>query len=457
MQIKIFSMCVVLLICPGKCPSKPCVSNFTGQYGVLESKADASNLSETTLNCTWTIVPPPNSIMTIKIEKTTVQNYSISELYNITNLTVSGGGIIYREYNVTKPDKFSIRGSPVIISLLTNPHVNNYTFHYSFRNSTICENYDFECADKHGCYNAIDICNGMFSCQDHSDETDCGGCTRGTAPCTTMMMLSTKHCFDPIKERCDGIYNCPMGEDEDGCSTICDDDDMLNCFNSTKCFTFKQRCDGKMDCPNGFDEYDCPMEENKAIDKNVILVTAVGFVLSIGFVVLIWRWYLTRRDINELLNNLPQMPLPPFRGPGDRDECIAYNVQFSESDYMHGGEIYEAFARARRRIGHNGTRRSQNFRDRQQTTASINFYGHDAACAAVALASLGIPTHLCVGLTVQEIEEEKRDSEVPSLICGKIVASEQGTGERTKSDDTYSVLSKGDASRFNLSRDTDFD
>lgn len=388
--------------------SDTCVSNFTGHHGMLETWVGTSNISRATINCTWTITPPPQTITMINMERIITGNCSNHLCNTETNLIVSGRDVIYRNHccSETKLDRFSIRGSQVSISLSTPTNI-KYRLYYSFRNSTICENHDFQCTDKDGCYNNTDICDGKFSCRDHSDEVGCRGCAPGYAPCN----FQKKHCFDPAKERCNGVFNCPNGEDEGNCSIYCVN--AFNCFNSTDCFHLEQRCDGDFNCPNGFDELKCFDDIRTNQDTEISLIIVFGIVLCTAFVYLIWRWFLTRRNIDDLMNNMPQMPLPPFRGPGDRDDCVIYNIQYSESDYMHGGEIYEAYVRARRRMSQNRTRRSQNIREVQRSaTPPSHYFEYDTECAAVALASLGISPQVCIGLNNVE-DQIKTLGDVP--------------------------------------------
>lgn len=435
-----------------------CVSNFNGQSGVLETWAGTNRFPRTTINCTWTIVSPPRTITTMQIERIVTGNCTDHLCRNATNLIVSAGSLIYRNSccNGTKPDKFSTRQSPVLVSLSTPPSAIKYRLHYSFRNSTTCGKYDFECADKHGCYNESNICDGTFDCHDHSDEVDCGGCSKGYAPCNH----KTKHCFDPSKERCDGYFHCPKGEDEGNCSIYCGNG--LNCFNSTDCFEYEQRCDGEFDCPNGADELYCPNIDIAANqEKKISLIIVLGVVLSTAFVYLIWRWFLTRRNIDDLMNNMPQMPLPPFRGPGERDECVVYNIQYSDSDYMHGGEIYEAYVRTRRRMGNRArARRCHNVRERQRSAPPpTHFFEYDTECAAVALASLGISPHICIGLSKQSLEDHNKpfgDASIDWAISGQEMHDDEPTKtDSGNSHDEEVVVDDDDGSRVDLDKTID--
>jgi len=79
--------------------------------------------------------------------------------------------------------------------------------------------------------------NLIFSCDDH--EFEC----KLSHTCVSMSL------------RCNGVDDCPHGEDEDFCPAVCSDDEFL-CNNL--CLSKIFYCDGHYDCNDGSDENFCP-------------------------------------------------------------------------------------------------------------------------------------------------------------------------------------------------------
>ncbi|KAK4879912.1 hypothetical protein RN001_008058 [Aquatica leii] len=63
-------------------------------------------------------------------------------------------------------------------------------------------------------------------------------------------------CADQL---CDGVKNCPNGEDEDNCPTACAEGE-LSC-DISRCVPLSKRCDGVDDCDDRTDELECPPQQ----------------------------------------------------------------------------------------------------------------------------------------------------------------------------------------------------
>eukprot|EP00057_Strongylocentrotus_purpuratus_P018616 XP_011673090.1 PREDICTED: uncharacterized protein LOC754864 [Strongylocentrotus purpuratus] len=88
-------------------------------------------------------------------------------------------------------------------------------------------------------------------CRDVTHLRNCGEieCFGNTFKCANSYCL-------PLRRRCDGVVDCPNGEDEFGCETYsCPG--FLRCHGERYCVTDDQICDGVKDCPNGDDEMFC--------------------------------------------------------------------------------------------------------------------------------------------------------------------------------------------------------
>lgn len=111
-----------------------------------------------------------------------------------------------------------------------------------------------KCNSDNMCYTRSQRCDRKADCRDFSDEVDCGYCPTGESLCNSV----TRHCFKPSEDLCNGIFNCPLGEDEVGCVPGCDSG--IACSSGEGCYTPAQRCNSQSDCADESDEQQCPQE-----------------------------------------------------------------------------------------------------------------------------------------------------------------------------------------------------
>lgn len=387
----------------------------------------------------WTVHSPGNYIATLRLNRFIVNNCN-DVFFEIRNSETH-----YDACATTNKSKLLplFRKYPIHIKLFATKKA-SLVLEFTSRNDTICPSNDFECTDKNRCFNYHQICDGKFDCDDHSDEI-CDFCPENSVACS----VNTTSCFNPRTQRCNGYYDCPSGEDEFNCTTTCTN--AIKCKTSAKCIHAHQLCNGIKDCDDGSDEDSCSSlacnqffdficddggcigkelvgdgkddcedgsdEKNKHKAIQVILLFTL-VILSCFATILVHRWCNSRRNVNQLIRNPPEFPLPPFRGPG---EYSGYQLQFSECDYRHGGEIYEAFIQSRRenRYGRRRIHRRMNNCIHNVTPRSSIMAINNSTVAA--LASLGIPSEFCVGLdnTRKEGEPDSRASteETDSLRC----------------------------------------
>ncbi|XP_067430640.1 low-density lipoprotein receptor-related protein 2-like isoform X1 [Thunnus thynnus] len=69
---------------------------------------------------------------------------------------------------------------------------------------------------------------------------------------------------------CDGKKDCPDGDDEDFCVTICPSEDDFRCKDRQSCVSKSLVCDGRSHCHDGSDEVDCPSVATPAARTNVL-------------------------------------------------------------------------------------------------------------------------------------------------------------------------------------------
>lgn len=58
--------------------------------------------------------------------------------------------------------------------------------------------------------------------------------------------------------RCDGVWDCPSGEDERECDEC--PEGYFRCPTDSQCLPLFMRCDGKVHCRDHADEKDCSCE-----------------------------------------------------------------------------------------------------------------------------------------------------------------------------------------------------
>lgn len=421
-----FCFAITFLLCSYKSYSKACpktiINTAEGNIAVT-----GDNLCRS-----WEIHVPDNSITTLRL------NHFIVNNCNNVYFDIHDSEMKYNScYKDDKPKLLpTFRKSPIHITISTGNKV-TLVLEFTSRNFTICPDKDYQCKDKSNCFNFNQICDGKFNCNDHSDEI-CEFCPEHSVPCS----IKSSKCFNPKLQRCDSHYDCPSAEDEFNCTTGCANG--IKCQNSTRCFQPHQRCNGINDCIDGSDEKHCPTqycdqgqffscddggcigkelvndgrddckdgsdEKNKHKAIQIILLLTL-IVLSCLTTVLVHRWCNSRRNVNQLIRNPPEFPLPPFRGPG---EYVGYQLQFSECDYLHGGEIYESFIESRTEGRHRRTilhrrRRMDNYVHNVTPRSGIIAPNN---ATVTALVSLGISPEFCIGLenTMKEVERESRES-----------------------------------------------
>lgn len=361
------------------------------------------------ISCKWIISPAENIITVVRILEININNCNVA---NSCCLDISGQPLC--NDNQDNPRVLSFRKNPVTITLKAfSPLVLN--FEYSTRPFTECPQSDFQCQDKSNCFNSADICSDKIICKDYSHKRGCGKCYANSTTCGS----NSDYCF-ALTQRCDGVLNCPKGEDEFDCSNNCHG---IKCPTEQRCITQNQICDDIIDCRNGFDESNCTNIE-VANSFHIIMTFLVCSMCSIFFICLVYRWMTTRRDINRILQNLPEFPLAPFQGPGDQDEDTINSSDILDADIRPGGDIYESYV--------------ANIKKKSMCTKAVQagegkFSHLDYENELIVLASLGVPTHMCVGFTVSEDSITSLTNSKESAKSGNYTRTSEGrTGSSIK-------------------------
>ncbi|KAL5007269.1 hypothetical protein ScPMuIL_016075 [Solemya velum] len=146
-----------------------------------------------------------------------------------------------------------------------------------------CEPPNFACMDGE-CIEADTVCDTICDCSDCGDEENCQVTTPAHGPptpeCNETCADDEMQCSDCMcihqYEICDGLEDCPEGEDElncpgqpteaprttSGCNTTCSENE----FQCRDCLCINQEevCDGYEDCTDGDDEQNCAGQTTEA-------------------------------------------------------------------------------------------------------------------------------------------------------------------------------------------------
>lgn len=166
-----------------------------------------------------------------------------------------------------------------------------------------CADEDFLCLNGQ-CIDKKFVCDGQNDCGDGSDEISCHDpksregnstqieCAVDTFRCESASKVlclpeSAKYIYCELCLcslfiyfifRCNGVVECPFGDDESNCGC---GDELFECHSNKKCIPLKWRCDGFDDCPDKSDEASCS-ENNQITSKPKVQADCEDFRCNSG-------------------------------------------------------------------------------------------------------------------------------------------------------------------------------
>ncbi|XP_035220331.1 uncharacterized protein LOC118193361 [Stegodyphus dumicola] len=115
----------------------------------------------------------------------------------------------------------------------------------------VCREDQFLCGPLNVCINNTFLCDGIEDCPDGQDEFKCQDSCQSNFKCVNSSMCIMS------EARCDGIWDCEDGTDEDDCTPAeCAKHEVM-CLDGSKCIKPGHICDWKYNCKDRSDEVGC--------------------------------------------------------------------------------------------------------------------------------------------------------------------------------------------------------
>ncbi|XP_049834004.1 vitellogenin receptor-like [Schistocerca gregaria] len=113
----------------------------------------------------------------------------------------------------------------------------------------VCKGNEFHCEKDKKCIPAASRCNGVPDCPGGDDERNCDQCRDYEFRCDNGQCIS-------FEMKCDGKKQCKDGSDEIFCERTACSPDEFECRNG-ECIDRHMRCDVRSDCEDSSDEENC--------------------------------------------------------------------------------------------------------------------------------------------------------------------------------------------------------